>query len=426
MLIIGFANLGIGVVTTILLANLMPASEYGSYVFAFGLANIAAMPIELGLPTLMMREIARSRARDADRKIIAIIVWVLAFLAGSLLIMLSAMLLYWQIGPPMKNLGPALTLWTVALLLPLALMNWARGILLGFAQSVAFALPDSIFRPALLLIFVGVLAIFGDVDAATAMACHVAAVALCFAWSAQRAFATLRTNLASLSFSRADWETRVWIGSLIPITLISGVRIVSRRIDIVMIGFLGTTIAVASYNIALQLVSVILVAQTVLNSVIGPRLAFAHERDDIDGMRTSLAQATIVSVAFAAASVLGIVVAGPFVIPLLFANGYGDIYMVALILCIGQMFSAAMGPTALLLNMSRNEKKTLQTGVIAMLVSVATNAVLIPPFHAVGAAIASSLTLVVIQTQRWWMAWRHIGVRADIFAAIAQMPRMFP
>ncbi len=421
MLVIGFTNIGIGFITTVLLANILPAAEYGSYIFAFGIANIIALPIEMGLPTLMMREIARYRASENHRAIIAIAVWVLALVLGTFALTLAAAMIYWGLGIPSEKIGFSLQIWTLALLLPLALMNWARGILLGFEKPVQFALPDSIFRPALLLTFVAMLAYSGNVSAPYVMAAHVLAVALCFVWSAVGAFRIVRRQIGSFEFSRADMDISPWIKSLIPISLVKGVRIINRRIDIAMIGFLSTTIAVAGYNIAVQIVSLILVAQTVLNSVIAPRIAFAHERGDTAEMQRSIALATLASTGFAIATVVGIVIFGPWLIGRMFGGQYGDVYPVILVLCIGQLFSAFMGPTALLLNMSRFEKRTLQTGVVAAVINVSINFALIPSMLAMGAAIASSVTLVVIQMQRWWMVRRLIGVRSDIFSAVVHI-----
>lgn len=420
---IGFANLGIGVATVILLARLLPKAEYGQYVFALGLANIAALPIELGLPTLMMREIARYRADEDQAKIIAIIAWVLAFIAGSFLIVVSGLILFLQLSEPTGFMPMSLAVWSIALLLPLALMHWARGVLQGFEHPIQFALPDSIFRPLLLLLFVSAAALAGVLDQTVAMVSHVAAVALCFVWTAHRSSSVVRAARIPLAFERSDLEWRKWFASLWPITLVSGVQIINRRIDIVLVGVLATAAAVAGYNVALQITSVILVAQTVLNQRIGPKIAFAYRKGDSATMQHHVAHATLVASALAIASVAGILLFGPWLIPLVFGGAYADVYAITAILCVGQLFSALMGPTTLLLNMSRFERKTLQTGLFAAAVNIGLAAILVPRFLAHGAAIASSVTLLAIQSQRWWLVRKHIGVRCDVFASIRQASR---
>lgn len=417
MLVIGFANIGIGIIVTIILARLLLPAEYGSYLLAFGLANILSMPIELGLPTLLMREIARYRAKNAPEHVTAIIGWTVLFLVSSFAIVFVALLAYIEFAPRSTKLGPALEMWTVALLLPLALMNCARGVLLGYEKPILFALPDSVFRPALLLIFVALLATVSTVTSAMTMACHVAAVFLCFLWSANRAYVTLRQNNVALRLRTADFEVRAWISSLLPLTLTNGIQLISRRIDIVMIGILGTTVAVAGYNVATQITSTILIAQTVLNSVIGSKIAFAFELDDKDRLRRLLAGATAISSIFAIGTLLAIVVLGQFAIHLVFGPAYASSYFVALILCVGQIFSGLMGPTTLLLNMTRHERANLNTGILAAVLNITLNALLVPHFLEIGAAISGSVTLVAIQTQRWWMVRKHTGIRTDVFAA---------
>lgn len=418
LLVIGFANLGIGMATVVLLARLLPKAEYGEYVFAFGLANIAALPIELGLPTLMMREIARYRADEDERKIVAVIAWVFALIAGSFLIVVSSLLLFLEQGEQTPLISVSLALWSVALLLPLALMHWARGVLQGFEHPIQFALPDSIFRPVLLLVFVSAAAVAGVLDATVTMMANVAAVALCFAWALHRSLKVLGRAEISLAFKRTDLEWRKWLSALWPITLISGVQIINRRISIVLIGALTTAAAVADYNIALQITSVILVAQTVLNQRIGPKIAFAYRKGDHAVMQHHVAYATLVSSALAIASVGGLIIFGPWLIPMVFGKEYASVYMITVILCAGQLFSGLMGPTALLLTMSKYERKALRTGVVAAAVNIALAVYLVPRLSAVGAAIAVSTTLIVIQTERWWMVLKHVGIRSDVLAAV--------
>ncbi|WP_188645299.1 oligosaccharide flippase family protein [Tsuneonella deserti] len=418
MLAIGFLNLAIGLLTTVLLAQLLPRAGYGEYVLALSVASIAALPVELGLPTLMMREIARFRAEDKNELIAAIIAWVLAFVSCSFVFIAVAFLVYY-ITVRSEKVSECLQILSMLLLLPLALMNWARGILQGFDKPVQFALPDSIFRPVLLLIFVGLLVVAGALSPMMVMAAHVTAVSLCFWWSISRAAKILRSSGVRWRFNRSDLRAREWLASLLPITLVSGVRVVNRRIDIVIVGALSSTATVAVYNVSLQITSVVLVAQTILNQSLGPKVAMAHHKGNTEQLRREIAASSIISASAAVIFSATIILGGKWAIPRIFGEDYAHSYSLVCILCLGQLFSALMGPTALLLNMSRLEGKTLRTGILSAIVGISLAALLVPPLHGVGAAIAASATLVAIQAQRWWMVKEHIGVRCDIFSAVS-------
>ncbi len=80
------------------------------------------------------------------------------------------------------------------------------------------------------------------------------------------------------------------------------------------------------------------------------------------------------------------------------------------------LFNGLAGPTALLLNMSRLEKKNLVIGVFTAVLGVGLAIPLVSRWSVLGAAIASCSTMVVTQALRWWMVWRHIGIRCDAFS----------
>ena len=421
MLLIGFVNIGLGLAVTMLLARLMMPSEFGEYALALNLAQMLTMPVEFGLLTLTVREIARSRAREDDEALAAMVLFAATMLMTTFVLLVAGLAVAEMLGFTVSELPRTLQYWTLAAVLPLALMNWARGILLGFERAIDSALSENILRPMLHLLFVVGLAIWGSVSSTGAMVAQVAALALCFFWSVWRMRSSLAGRIRLPLLRRDHFTFKSWFGALLPLSLINGARMINRRIDVVMVGFLANTVAVAGYTIAMQLTSVILVAQTVLNGLISPKVAYAFEAGQTARLQRILARTTLISCAFAMAAALGILFIGLPVITLLFGASYSHAWQLSLILAVGQLFSGLMGPTALMLNMTSADKKTLGTGILAAVLNVALSALLIPPLGSVGAAIASSATLVAIQTQRWAMAWRHTGVRTDIFAALAHI-----
>lgn len=416
---LGVINLAVGFITAVVLANLLTKNGYGAYAYGVGISTIALMPVELGLPTLMMREVARMRAADDLRRIGALLAFGLALVSFTLA---AVWLVFWLIIPAVSSseeLAPDVLLWSLVLIAPLALMNWARALVLGFDKPIAFAIPDSIVRPVVLLALVLVVAASGQLHPWQAMACHVAAATAAFAYACANLVALYRTGGFSLAFRREDFAFKAWFSSLLPLSMVTGVRVLNRRADIVMLGALGSVAAVAGYNLALQLTSIVLVAQTALNSYFSPKVADAMERGSDEEVQRLVAQSSLASTAFAAAAVAGFALVGYPIIQLIFGARYSEVYWIGLILSFGQLFSAVMGPTAMLLNMARLEKKALSTGLAAAALNIGLNAMLIPYLLAYGTAIATSLMLVFIQIQRWSMVRRHLGLRCDSLAALS-------
>ena len=61
---LGIVHRGLGLITAILLARLLGAEGYGFYAFPLGVVGVLAVPAQLGLPSLVTREIARSHATE--------------------------------------------------------------------------------------------------------------------------------------------------------------------------------------------------------------------------------------------------------------------------------------------------------------------------------------------------------------------------
>jgi O-antigen/teichoic acid export membrane protein len=423
MLAIGFANVALGLLVTLILARLLVPAEFGAYALALNLAQLLTLPVEFGVLTLTVREVARARARADDDAMAGMVLFAAVLLMSGCTIMFIAVAAARAFGWTIAELPWLLQLWMFAAVVPLAMMNWARGVLLGFERAIDSALSENILRPILQIVLVLAFALAGPLDAVDAMIALCAALLLCFLWSVGRLRSSIAGRIRPARLRRAHFPLRAWFGALLPLALTNGARMINRRIDVVMVGFLASTLAVAGYSIAMQLTSVILVAQTVLNGLISPKVAYAFEAGQTARLRRTLGQATLISCAFAIVAALAILVVGRPVIVAMFGAGYAHAWEISLVLAIGQLFSGLMGPTALVLNMTRAEKKTLATGLAAAVLNIALNLLLVPRYGATGAAVASSATLVAIQTQRWAMAWRHTGVRTDIIAALAHARR---
>jgi O-antigen/teichoic acid export membrane protein len=80
------------------------------------------------------------------------------------------------------------------------------------------------------------------------------------------------------------------------------------------------------------------------------------------------------------------------------------------ILCVGQLVNATMGSVSAVLNMTGNERDAMRSVFISATVNVLLNLLLVPRWGAVGAAIATSTTLIVFNV----MMWRLVRLRTGL------------
>ena len=80
---------------------------------------------------------------------------------------------------------------------------------------------------------------------------------------------------------------------------------------------------------------------------------------------------------------------------LLFGDRYSSSAPILAVLAVGRFITAAAGPNGVLLGVYAQVRYLVTTNLVAMVTSLSLNLLLIPPFGAMGAAIAATTTLVV-------------------------------
>jgi di/tricarboxylate transporter len=178
---------------TVVLARALGAKGYGVYAYAMAIVTLLAIPAQVGLPTIIVRETARAEANDRWGLIRGLWGW-----SGKLVLALSAVLVViaffvaW-LGRESHDSLQLQTFYAALPLIPLMALGSVRGAALrGLRHVIKGQLPESVLRPSFLIVmilFVYVL-LAESVTPKEAMMLHSAAAALAFpvAWSTANAF----------------------------------------------------------------------------------------------------------------------------------------------------------------------------------------------------------------------------------------------
>ena len=114
------------------------------------------------------------------------------------------------------------------------------------------------------------------------------------------------------------------------------------------------------------------------------------------------------------------VFAGRWGIALVLGEVYLPAWLPLVILAAAQLLTGLFGPVAMLLNMQGLEKRTVGAGVFAAASNVALNAVLIPRYGMVGAAVATGASLLVWNISLGLLLLRVTGLLPGPFALLAR------
>lgn len=174
--------------------------------------------------------------------------------------------------------------------------------------------------------------------------------------------------------------------------------------DTLILGALRSSADVGVYTVATRIV--------VLAAFVFPAVtqAFAPRITDLDrrGRRAELRDAYRVATGWTLTLSLpafAVLLAFPHELLRLFGDRFAAAAAVTVLLAVGQMVDAATGPCGMMLTMSGRPGWGLADNVATLVLNVVLNLVLIPPFGIVGAAVAWSLSLVVVNLARVVQVW---------------------
>lgn len=412
---IGFrgASILVGIVMTVLLARLLEPAGFGAYFFTLTLANILALPILAGLPTLMVREIAVARGAGDEGTIIGIMRWSVAFVAVStvLLCLIGGTVLY--AGGWIESIRPVYLL-ALPLIVGLGAMHLAAAVLKGYENPLRGSLPDGLIRPSLLLIFAVVVAAAGSLTPERTVLLHFAAACLAAGWALVVARTIRRTPKNSLTSARPLYRTRAWLAELLPLSLITGAALLNNRLDVMMLGWLADISEVGRYGIALQIAALATIGPNIVHSIVQPQIARFHAQRDLDTLQHETTKAARLGFGLALAAMAVLALFGDTVVLGLVGEDFKIAIPTFLILGSARVLFSAMGPVGIALNMTGNARMTASLTMASALLNAVLNALLIPPYGAIGAAWATGFSLICLHVAMAWQVRQVIGIDATV------------
>ncbi|ADM10305.1 hypothetical protein PB2503_11289 [Parvularcula bermudensis HTCC2503] len=412
MLLVRFGNMGLGLLVVVILARGLGTETYGAYAFAFAVAQLLALPATMGMPTLVLRETARA-STDA-RLPTGLIGWafILTLMIGTFLVLICyalSQLFGIDIG------GETLLLPAAALVATLmGLLALGNAVINGVRRPLYASLSDALVRPALFLAFIPLALAASPPTAQAAMAAHIAALllaAIATYVGAGLFLRYLRKKGHQLDRSRTVGS---WLRSLLPLSLSTGISVLNRRLDILMVGLFVGPGPVALYAVANQIASLAVVGQTIVNSQLSPRLAGALARKDKAASQRLVAFAALASTGLSLGALGGIVVLGGWAINVLFGPDYSDALPILLILAASQLVTSTLGPTALCLNMGGLERLTLRASIIGTLLNIVINLPLVLTLGPAGAALGTLIAQSVMQLLMMRSVRDHLSLDTTI------------
>jgi O-antigen/teichoic acid export membrane protein len=404
---------GLAFAMQVLLGRWMGASDYGTYSFTVAWAGLVAVAIGLGLPTTVLRFIPTfvSRAEWSHlRGILRASVAITAAAGFGTAAVATLVVVLLGAGSGGVSWVVILGFWLVPLL---ALRTLQQENVRAFRRIALAYGPPFVLRAGLVIAGGAIwMAAHGGLTSEGALLITAIATVLALAFQTVLFWRGLEPQVRSAT---PTYETRAWMKVALPLLLIASFTVVLSETDIVMVGaFLGSREA-GIYAAASKTSSVIGLVLLSVNAIAAPMFSslFAQDRhEDLAKLATRVAQwifwPTLV------VSILLAVAAGP--ILSLFGSEFDSANWILIVLLGGGLVSAAAGSVGYLLTLTGHQREAAWViGWVAVL-HVALNAVMIPLFGAIGAAIATTTSLSVWNTWLHTLVVRRLDIHPSVFA----------
>ncbi|AEQ53145.1 oligosaccharide flippase family protein [Pelagibacterium halotolerans] len=395
----------------VILARQLGPADYGIYALALSVALLLGFPAHVGIPKLLVREVALYHARAQwnylrgiirrARQAVVLLSLVVCAAAGTTLLLLDIP-------------GGEAYLLALVLVPVFALLRLSEAIARGLHRPISAQVPEMLVRSPVNLMLVGVVGVVGQLSAVGAVAAYAVATTAA-AWMAgvlAKSAVRQETVVATPSF-----ETREWAKAVVPFALLGGITLINTRIDLLMLGLLADTQEAGLYRVALQLSTLVAFALSAVSALLAPQISRLYHTGQRTELQRMLTWGARIVAAVGVPTVLGMFFFGETILTMLFGREYLGSHSALVILCAGQLVNALTGSIGLLINMTGHERVAVRTLTVTAAANIVLNMLLIPTMGGAGAAVATAVSLASFNAYLSYHAWRFMRLDATVIGA---------
>ncbi len=391
----------------VVLARWMGSDQYGIYVFVWTCVLWLGGLADLGLSVTSIRLIPhyRETADFAHMRGLIRGSRLAALGVGAAIAALAAAAL-WLFEPLAEQY--MLPAYIALACLPLYALTMVQdGLGKAFAWMGVSLVPPYILRPTLLLLAM-VIAHFAGLPMVATTAAGAAIVATWGAGLVQTLIINRRLPDVVPAGERRYTFT-AWILAALPLLVMTGSDLTLQSADVLIVSHYMTPTDVAIYFAAAKTMALIMFVHYAVGSAVANRFAALHARGDKEALRAFVRDAVHWTFWPSLAAAILLLALG---LPLLWLFGpqFVEGYPVMLILVVGFLFRSSMGPAEFLLNMLGEHKVCAAVLVSTAALNIALNLVLVPAFGILGAATATSASLVTAALLHYVVVGRRLAI----------------
>lgn len=395
------------------LARLVGVEVFGSYGYALTWITGGAIMARAGYEWVLIKNLP-GMSRDT-RNGAARFLLVHAFRAVSVRAIVAAFVVVGALAlmsPSGASLDRLTLFVAAALVLFLAWGGMRRAWGLAYGATWLADTPENIVKPLLVVLVAAIIISFqGAISVPDLIGVNFAVTALAVIIGIALLLMKSRSIIDSTSepvdltpsrsLMRAMWLTTV-------------LNMVLRNTDILLIGALTDARTTGLYIAASRLAAIAGTPVTVLDQVVAPRIALAHEAGDKAELRKITFEYGLLA-ATGCFVFLGLLVfMRSNLVTTVFGDAFAESAPLVGVLLAGHAVNSLTGPSGLLLSMTGSHKTSVCVAAISALALVALLCLLTPKFQAFGAAAAFSAALTIKNGTQVALVVRRLGINPTL------------
>ena len=194
-----------------------------------------------------------------------------------------------------------------------------------------------------------------------------------------------------------------------PLFFVSATTLLASSVDILMLGWLSDISKVGFYTVASRLVLFVAIFLQITNAALSPKIATFFANNQFKEMSIMVKQVTFLLMIIGLISTLLFLLFGKSLLGF-WGSEFSGAYICLIILCFGQFINISTGCSGVLLIMCGYEKIFSYITGSFLILNIVLNYFLIIRYNEVGAAIATTITIVGENITRVIVAKQKTGV----------------
>jgi len=200
----------------------------------------------------------------------------------------------------------------------------------------------------------------------------------------------------------------------LPLMFVASMQVVLGKLDVIMLGYLGSLEAVGLYNVAVQLAALASFGLVAINMIAAPMISSYHADGNMGAIQRTVSLTALGGTAFGVLTIIIFSIFGHQIL-LAFGTSYTGSSFALWILFVGPIGSAIAGPVGWILSMTGEQVTISRVLLVAAAADGILNLILIPLWGMNGAALSTMLVTIGSNVAMVFFVQRKMGINPTCF-----------